>query len=71
MKADVAAVAGLTIAIAAWTDDGSGSVTAVYESQEAAEAAQDQIASIWGKMADLLTAPPAVAGYTNVDNMLG
>ena len=71
IKGQLADVAGLTVAYAAWNDDGSGSVMAVYESQDAAEAVQDQIASLWGQLGEVFTEPPTAVGYTNVDNMLG
>ncbi len=71
IKSQLANVAGLSVAFAAWNDDGGGSVMAVYESQEAAEAAKDQIASLWGQLGEVLTGPPTAVGYTNVDNMLG
>ena len=71
IKGQLANVAGLSVAYVAWNDDGGGSVMAVYESQDAAEAAQDQVASLWGQMSEVLTEPPTAVGYTNVDNMLG
>jgi hypothetical protein len=71
IKSQLANVAGLSVAFAAWNDDGAGSVMAVYDSQEAAEAAAEQIASLWGQLGEVLTEPPTAVGYTNVDNMLG
>ncbi len=59
-------VTGLVNCYASWTGDGSGCVVAVYESQELGKAATDQIRTIWGSLASLLTAAPVSTEYENV-----
>jgi len=39
VAAEILGIAGLDVAYVSWRDDGAGSVTAIYESQQAAEVA--------------------------------
>jgi hypothetical protein len=59
-------VSGMVHCYSSWNGSGSGSVFALYESQELAKAAADQVRSIWGSLASMLTAPPTSSEYENV-----
>ena len=58
IKAKMAEISGMLMAYSAWNDDGAGVVTAVYESEAAAEAAKPQIGAVWAGLEGLLTAAP-------------
>ena len=44
---------------------------AIYESQEAAEAASEQVQAIWRDLAGFLTAAPSIEVYDNVVHLTG
>ena len=69
IRGHLGGIDGLMSVNAAWNDDGTGTVMAIYESAEAAQAAADSIAELWGKMATVMTAAPEAVGYLHVDNM--
>lgn len=64
-------VSGMVHCYSSWTGSGSGAVFAVYESQELAKAAADQVRSVWGSLAGMLTAPPSSSEYENVVDLKG
>lgn len=65
----VSAIEGGIANWAIWNDDGGGMAVAIYESEDAANAAMAQIQAIWGGMAELLMAPPEVMSFTSAENM--
>ena len=64
-------IAGGVANYAMWNNDGVGAAVAVYESEDAANAAVPQIQAIWGGLADLLVAPPEIVSYANAENTRG
>lgn len=52
-----------------WNDDGSGVAVAIYENIQASDAANAQISEIWGGLAPMLSAPPTIEAYANVESM--
>ncbi|MGI9482883.1 MAG: hypothetical protein ACR2OR_11070 [Hyphomicrobiales bacterium] len=71
LKADVKAIAGVVEVYSAWRADGHGVTTAIYESQEAAEASTPQVQAIWGGLVGYLTAPPQATTFENVEHLTG
>ncbi|MHA1566301.1 MAG: hypothetical protein ACTSX7_13395 [Alphaproteobacteria bacterium] len=69
LKEQVKAIAGVVAVYSAWRADGKGVTTAIYESQEAAEASVPQVKAIWGGLSDFLTGAPNVEAYENVENL--
>ena len=59
-------VSGLIDCYTAWTGNGHGVTIAVYESQEMAERATDQIRAVWGSIGSMLADPPSTSVYENV-----
>jgi len=70
LKQKIQLISGLNTCITSWKEDGSGVTIAIYESQEAAEAAADQIMEIWSAIGQYLTAAPVTEVYDTVENML-
>jgi len=64
-------VSGLVSCHSSWNDNGNGAVTAVYESQEVAEAAAAKVRGIWGSLAGMLTEPPSTSAYEHVVDLKG
>ena len=48
--------------------DGNGVVVSVVESEEKANANQEQVAQIWAEFSDYLTEPPVIGGYRVLAN---
>jgi hypothetical protein len=71
IKGQIKSIAGIVDSYSVWRSDGHGVTTAIYESQEAAEAASEQIQAIWGIMAEFLTATPSAEAYDNVAHLTG
>jgi hypothetical protein len=71
IKAGVKAIAGVVDVYSVWGADGKGVTFAIYESQAAAEAAQEQIQAVWANLADCLTAAPAVRTFDSVEHITG
>ena len=69
IKIQVAEIAGLVDIYSAWRADGNGITIAVYEDQQAAEAAAPMAQAIWADLADLLTGPPNVQVYEFVEDL--
>ncbi|MEO9827177.1 MAG: hypothetical protein ABJF50_22475 [Paracoccaceae bacterium] len=61
-------IAGGVANYAMWNDDGTGVAIAIYESEDAANAAVPQIQTIWGGLSDLLIAPPEIVSYAHAEN---
>ena len=71
MKGRFKSLAGVLDIYSAWRSDGSGVAMAIYESQDAAEAASEQVQAIWGDLAQFLTAAPKLETYDNVTHLIG
>lgn len=69
IKNQVKAISGVVDVYSVWRADGRGVVTAIYDSQAAAEAATPQVQAIWGGLADLLTGKPESETYDQVEHM--
>jgi len=67
----VRALPGARAVYAAWRTDGAGVVTAIYESEAAAENAAPLVQEIWLSMAQYLTSLPASESYDTVVQMKG
>ena len=61
IRSQLAGVSGLLSSYTAWNDDGEGVTYSVYESAEAAAAAQPAIGNIWAGLADLSRLRPGAA----------
>ena len=66
VAAEISGIAGLNVAHVSWRDDGAGNVTAIYESQQAAEAATEQVMGVWSKLAEYLASSPTTETYNSV-----
>jgi hypothetical protein len=71
IKGQIKSIAGIVDVYSAWRSDGHGVGMAIYVSQEAAEAASEQVQVIWGDMADFLTGAPGAEAYDNVAHLTG
>jgi hypothetical protein len=71
LKQKIQSISGLSTCITSWKEDGSGVTIAVYESQDAADAAAEQVMAVWSTIGAYLTAPPVTEVYETVENMLG
>ncbi len=71
IKGKVKSMAGAVAVYTAWRADGQGVTVAIYESQEAADAASERVQAIWGSMAEFLTAAPSVETYDRVARLTG
>ena len=65
----LAAIPGLVRSQVGWNEDGSGVTMTVYESADAAEAAQTMIMGIWGGLMPLLAGPPETKVFGAADVM--
>lgn len=71
VAARVRAIPGVVAVYTSWRSaDGAGVTMAIYESQEAAEAAASAAQEIWGSLAEVMTAPPDPQVYENVRDMM-
>ncbi len=70
-KAQINTISGLVDVYSVWRSDGQGVTVAIYEDQEAAEAATSQVQAIWGGMMEYLTAAPQAETYDGVEHMTG
>lgn len=69
ITAEVKQMPGIEAAYAVWRGDGAGVVTAVYDSQESAEAAAPRVQGVWASVSDYLTAAPTAESYESVKHM--
>ncbi len=69
IRTQVNAISGVVDVYTVWRADGNGVTTAIYESQDAADAAASQVQTIWAGLADFLTGAPSVETYENVDHI--
>lgn len=69
IRADIKAISGLVDVYSVWRGDGQGVTVAIYDSQASAEAAAEQVAGIWSKVADLLVGAPNPQTYENVEQL--
>jgi len=53
----------------AWRNNGEGVTMAVYASQADAEAATPHVKDIWSELSNLLTSPPSMHIYENVEHL--
>ncbi len=58
MMAQTAKIPGLVRSQGGWDDDGNGAFMALYDSEEAAEAAIPHLQAIWGMVIAHLDGPP-------------
>ncbi len=71
IRAQVAGIDGIVCTYSMWNDDGGGLTVSIYESEAAADAATAAVQQVWGSLADLITAPPEVTGYSRVEKIAG
>ena len=72
IKGQIKSLAGVVDIYSAWRSDGHGVGMAIYESQEAAEAASEQVQAMWEDFwASFLTAAPSIEVYDNVVDLTG
>jgi hypothetical protein len=69
VRAQVNAISGVVDIYTAWRADGNGVTAAIYESQEAADAAASQVQAVWAGLAEFLTGAPSLETYENVDHL--
>ena len=71
IKGQIKLISGAVDVYSAWRSDGHGVGMAIYESQEVAEAASEQVQAIWEDLAGFLTAAPSAEVYDNVAHLTG
>jgi hypothetical protein len=69
IKAGIEGIGGVIDVYSVWDAEGNGVTFAIYESQAAAEAAQDQVKGVWAIIADCLTAAPVVRTFESVEHI--
>ena len=62
LREQIKAIPGIVAVYSVWRADGQGVTTAIYESQDAAEASVPQVKAIWSGLSDFLTGAPNVEG---------
>jgi len=65
----VSALPGMVSCVTVWNADGAGQVTALYESEAAANDASAAIQSVWGGLMDLLSGAPEVVTYQSAQKL--
>jgi len=71
IASQIKALPGIVVCFSSWrSGDGVGVLTAIYESQAAAEAATAPAQAIWGGLAGAMIAPPDAQDYENVRDLL-
>jgi len=71
MSSQIKAIPGMIGAFTSWrSGDGVGVITAIYESQAAAEASAEKVQELMGGLAGVMTAPPDTQTYENVRDLL-
>ena len=71
IKGQVQAIAGIVNVYSVWRADGKGVVTAIYETQAAADAASEAVQAIWGGLMEFLQGTPSTETYDRVAHMTG
>jgi hypothetical protein len=64
-------LSGVIDIYAAWRADGQGTVVAIYNSKEDADAAAAKVQAMWGALAGLLKGAPNIDTYDNVEHVIG
>jgi hypothetical protein len=70
IKKKIQSISGLQVCISSMQSSGRGVVTAVYDSQESADAALPIVREVWSNFGDLLLGAPDSEGYEMVEDML-
>ena len=70
IKKKIQSISGLQVCISSMQSSGRGVVTAVYDSQESADAALPVVREVWSNFGDLLLGAPDSEGYEMVEDML-
>lgn len=71
IDSQIKALPGIVVCLSSWrSEDGVGVMTAIYESQAAAEASAAAAQTLWGSLAGVMTAPPDSQDYENVRDLL-
>ena len=68
--AKLKAIPGILACKACWDDTGKGTVMAIYQSQQHADAAADSVRNIWGGLMGYLAVAPSVSTGTEVFDLL-
>jgi len=66
ISATVGRLSGMVSSFVMLSDDGTGYVVSVYETEAAATAALPTTQELWGNLADILSGPPEVMAFDNV-----
>ena len=64
-------IAGLRHGSVGRDDDGNAAVIGIWESEEAANAAEETVANAWKTIGHLMTAPPERRGYNTYFHLAG
>ena len=70
-KANAKATAGLVDTYVAWRADGLATITSIFETKAAADAAAAQAQAVWASIAGLLKGAPKAEGFDSVERLLG
>jgi quinol monooxygenase YgiN len=70
IKPKIQTIPGIKSCLSSWREDGNGVTVAVYEDQEAAEAATESVKEIWASMGQYLTSAPTTEVYDTVEDLL-
>lgn len=68
LKPKIMALPGLMNFINVMNDDGNGYIVSVVESEELANASQEQVAALWAMFGDYLAEPPSPNGFNVLMN---
>lgn len=68
--AKLKAIPGIQECKTCWDESGKGTVFAIYESQQHAEASSEAVRSVWGGLMGYLADPPVLSTGTEVIDLL-
>jgi predicted glycosyl hydrolase (DUF1957 family) len=68
LKSDIMSIPGIKYWFNTGNEDGTCAVIAIYESKEAAEAAQPKAKQLFGAFAEFMTSEPDPVGYEVVES---
>lgn len=71
VKSAVEAIDGILSTYTVWRADGQGVTMSIYPSEAAADAATQQVKSVWTNMANFIIETPQIEAYEHVAHIKG
>lgn len=71
VKSAVESIEGIVSTYTVWRTDGQGVTMSIYSSEAAADAATEQVKSVWTDMANFITGVPQIEAYQHVAHIKG